>query len=184
VGDRDLVLRKLADLDQYVSQVSEDRDIAGEQYRRDWKPQRSIERTLQLAIEVCVDIANQVIAAAALTAAGTQQTLTVPKHRELDRGTVQAIFRHACGFIPEDELHLRHVDLPGADVHPYRRHLEAAHLGQRADGREVAVTRAILPALVVVTRLSRLVLQPLGERPVGVVQLEPAGDNSFHKQPD
>ncbi len=60
--DRDLVLRKLADLDQYVSQVSEYRDIAVEQYRKDWKTQRIIERTLQLAIEVCVDVANRVIA--------------------------------------------------------------------------------------------------------------------------
>ncbi len=60
--DRDLVLRKLADLDQYVSQVSEYRDIAVEQYRKDWKTQRIIERTLQLAIEVCVDVANHVIA--------------------------------------------------------------------------------------------------------------------------
>lgn len=60
--DRDLILRKLADLDQYVSQVSEYRDITVEQYRRDWKPQRIIERTLQMAIEVCVDIANHVIA--------------------------------------------------------------------------------------------------------------------------
>ncbi len=60
--DRDLILRKLADMDQYVRQVSEYRDITVEQYRRDWKPQRIIERTLQLAIEVCVDIANHVIA--------------------------------------------------------------------------------------------------------------------------
>ena len=60
--DRDLILRKLADLDLYASQVSEYRDHTVEQYRRDWKTQRIIERTLQMAIEVCVDIANHVIA--------------------------------------------------------------------------------------------------------------------------
>lgn len=60
--DRELLLRKLAQLDQYVSEVSEYRDITVARYRADWKTQRIIERTLQLAIEVCVDIANHVIA--------------------------------------------------------------------------------------------------------------------------
>ena len=60
--DRDLILRKLADLDQYLTQVSEYKDITAEQYRRDWKTQRIVERTLQMAIEMCLDIANHVIA--------------------------------------------------------------------------------------------------------------------------
>ncbi len=64
--DRDLLLRKLAALDQYVGQVSEFRDITVEQYRRDWKIQRIIERTLQMAIEACVDISNHMIADRAL----------------------------------------------------------------------------------------------------------------------
>jgi len=62
VVDKDLILRKLADLDQYVRQVSEYRGIAVEDYRKEWKIQRIVERTLQLAIEVCLDIANHVIA--------------------------------------------------------------------------------------------------------------------------
>ena len=48
--DKDLILRKLAALDLYVSQLSEYTDITVEQYRRDWKTQRIIERTLQMAI--------------------------------------------------------------------------------------------------------------------------------------
>ncbi|MGB4781309.1 type VII toxin-antitoxin system HepT family RNase toxin [Candidatus Methylomirabilis sp.] len=60
--DRDLLLRKLADLDQYLGQVSEYRDITIDQYRGDWKTQRIIERTLQMTIELCVDIANHIIA--------------------------------------------------------------------------------------------------------------------------
>lgn len=60
--DRDLLLRKLADLDQYLDQVSEYRDITIDQYRGDWKTQRIVERTLQMAIEMCVDIVNHVIA--------------------------------------------------------------------------------------------------------------------------
>ena len=60
--DRDLILRKLADLDQYLGQVSEYRGITVEQYRGDWKTQRIVERTLQMAIEVCLDIAAHIIA--------------------------------------------------------------------------------------------------------------------------
>ncbi|MCC6586998.1 MAG: type II toxin-antitoxin system HicA family toxin [Bryobacterales bacterium] len=35
------------------------------------------------------------------------QTLTVPNHREIDRGTLQAILRQASRFIPESELRSR-----------------------------------------------------------------------------
>ena len=36
---------------------------------------------------------------------GPAQILTVPLHRELAPGTVQAIYRQALRFIPEQELH-------------------------------------------------------------------------------
>jgi len=32
------------------------------------------------------------------------QTLTIPRHRELDVWTLQAIFRQASRFIPHEEL--------------------------------------------------------------------------------
>ncbi|HEU5316335.1 MAG TPA: type II toxin-antitoxin system HicA family toxin [Chloroflexota bacterium] len=35
---------------------------------------------------------------------GHRQTLTVPRHRELDTGTLVAIFRQASRFVPEGEL--------------------------------------------------------------------------------
>jgi len=35
---------------------------------------------------------------------GTRQILTVPLHRELDRGTLMAIYRQALRFISEREL--------------------------------------------------------------------------------
>ena len=35
---------------------------------------------------------------------GRAQTLTVPDHDEIDRGTLHAIYRQACRFIPESEL--------------------------------------------------------------------------------
>jgi predicted RNA binding protein YcfA (HicA-like mRNA interferase family) len=38
------------------------------------------------------------------TTGGGRQSLTVPLHRELDRGTLHAIYRQALRFLPEDEL--------------------------------------------------------------------------------
>jgi len=35
---------------------------------------------------------------------GTKQTLTIPLHNELDKGTLRAIFRQALRYIPEKEL--------------------------------------------------------------------------------
>ncbi len=35
---------------------------------------------------------------------GEVQTLTIPHHRELDIGTLHAIFKQASRFIPEEEL--------------------------------------------------------------------------------
>ncbi len=71
VVDRDLVLRKLADLDQYLGQLSEYQTVSVEQYRGDWKTQRIIERTLQMAIEVCLDVATHIIADRGLRAPTT-----------------------------------------------------------------------------------------------------------------
>ncbi|MFN3420242.1 MAG: type II toxin-antitoxin system HicA family toxin [Armatimonadota bacterium] len=39
-----------------------------------------------------------------VTTSGEVQSLTIPRHRELDIGTLHAIFRQACRFIPEEEL--------------------------------------------------------------------------------
>lgn len=35
---------------------------------------------------------------------GQKQTLTVPRHSELDTGTLRAILRQASQYIPEEEL--------------------------------------------------------------------------------
>ncbi|MDI6591745.1 MAG: type II toxin-antitoxin system HicA family toxin [Patescibacteria group bacterium] len=35
---------------------------------------------------------------------GTKQTLTIPLHKELDKGTLKAIFRQALRYIPEEKL--------------------------------------------------------------------------------
>jgi predicted RNA binding protein YcfA (HicA-like mRNA interferase family) len=47
-----------------------------------------------------------------LTPAGARETLLVPLHHELDKGTLQAIFRQASRFIPASDLrpHFFHED--------------------------------------------------------------------------
>lgn len=59
--DKPLILRKLAELDQYLRQVKEYARISVEEYQSSWKTQRIIERTLQMMIETCVDIAGHII---------------------------------------------------------------------------------------------------------------------------
>lgn len=35
---------------------------------------------------------------------GIKQTLTIPQHEELDKGTLLAVFRQALRYIPEEQL--------------------------------------------------------------------------------
>lgn len=64
--DKLLILRKLTELDTYLQQIGEYQAIPVDEYRGDWKIQRIIERTLQMMIELCVDIANHIISEKAL----------------------------------------------------------------------------------------------------------------------
>ena len=79
VVDRDLILRKVADLQQYLKQLEFFRQIELSTYQEDWKTQRIVERTLHLAIETCMDIADHIVADRRLpvpeTAAGTFEIL-------------------------------------------------------------------------------------------------------------
>jgi uncharacterized protein YutE (UPF0331/DUF86 family) len=59
--DVTLTLRKLSELDEYYRQIKEYDNITVAQYSDDWKIQRIIERTLQMMIETCVDIASHII---------------------------------------------------------------------------------------------------------------------------
>jgi uncharacterized protein YutE (UPF0331/DUF86 family) len=59
--DRNLLFRKIDDLDTYRGQLSEFTGMSLDAYRKDWKSQRIVERTLQIMIECCADIANHVI---------------------------------------------------------------------------------------------------------------------------
>lgn len=61
VVDRDLILRKLAELDTYIDQLFECRQLSAASYRASWKTQRIADRTLQMATETYVDIAGRII---------------------------------------------------------------------------------------------------------------------------
>lgn len=60
--DKILIMRKLTELETYINQIQEYSNITVKEYSQYWKIQRIIERTLQMMIELCVDIANHVIA--------------------------------------------------------------------------------------------------------------------------
>lgn len=60
--DRDLVLRKLADVERYLGELGEYRGLDVAAYTSDWKTQRIVERTLHLAVEACMDIADHIVA--------------------------------------------------------------------------------------------------------------------------
>jgi uncharacterized protein YutE (UPF0331/DUF86 family) len=60
--DEALILRKLSELDEYYRQIKEYEKITVDRYSGDWKIQRIIERTLQMMIETCVDVAGHIIA--------------------------------------------------------------------------------------------------------------------------
>ena len=59
--DKLLIGRKLAQVDSYLGQIREYSKISRAAYGKDWKTQRIVERTLQILIEECIDIANHII---------------------------------------------------------------------------------------------------------------------------
>ena len=59
--DKAVILRKLAELEEYLGQIREYTNTTVEQYSSDWKIQRIIERTLQIMVETCIDIAGHII---------------------------------------------------------------------------------------------------------------------------
>lgn len=60
--DRDLLLRKLSNLETYLEQLATYRGVSLAEYADDWKTQRIVERTLHLAIETCMDVADHMVA--------------------------------------------------------------------------------------------------------------------------
>lgn len=59
--DRNVILRKLSELELYQRQLGEYSVVTAENYMGDWKTQRIVERTLQMMIETCADVANHIL---------------------------------------------------------------------------------------------------------------------------
>ena len=59
--DKAVVLRKLSELETYLQQVQEFSGITLQVYKTDWRTQHIVERTLQIMIETCADIANHIV---------------------------------------------------------------------------------------------------------------------------
>ena len=59
--DKTLIFRKLSMLEQYLQEIEEYSSIRINDYSENWKTQRIIERTLQMMIEICLDIASHII---------------------------------------------------------------------------------------------------------------------------
>ena len=64
--DKTLILRKISEIEIYQKQIREFADIMLHDYKEDWKTQRVVERTLQMMIETCADIANHIISDAGM----------------------------------------------------------------------------------------------------------------------
>ena len=61
--DKALILRKISEMETYKNQIGEFSNITPKEYKENWKTQRIVERTLQMMIEICVDISNHIISA-------------------------------------------------------------------------------------------------------------------------
>lgn len=59
--DRALILRKLSQLEEYHRQIQEYSNLSLQEYTHDWKTQRIVERTLQMMVELCLDITSHII---------------------------------------------------------------------------------------------------------------------------
>jgi len=59
--DKAVILRKLSELETYLKQIREFAGMTLQVYNADWRTQRIVERTLQMMIETCADIANHIV---------------------------------------------------------------------------------------------------------------------------
>jgi uncharacterized protein YutE (UPF0331/DUF86 family) len=61
VVNQDIVLRLLANIEGFVSDLRQAEDIDHEMFMRDIRVQRFVERTLQIAIEASMDVTHHII---------------------------------------------------------------------------------------------------------------------------
>ena len=59
--NQDIVLRLLASIEGFISDLRQANDINHERFLQDIRAQRFVERTLQIAVEACMDVAHHII---------------------------------------------------------------------------------------------------------------------------
>jgi uncharacterized protein YutE (UPF0331/DUF86 family) len=136
VVDRDLVQRKAVAIDEYLLQLGEFRQVDAESYKADWKMQRIVERTLHLAIETCMDLADHLVA---------DRRLRVP-----ETGSATFEILAEAGVIPADlgRNLARMVGFRNILVHDYARIDQAMVLNAlRTDIDDVARFRDVVLSL-------------------------------------
>lgn len=82
VLDKSVIIARLARLDEYVSRLKRFENLGLEDYLNDYDLQAIVERNLQLSIQVCIDIANYVIARKKLTFPAEQENIFTMLGRE------------------------------------------------------------------------------------------------------
>jgi uncharacterized protein YutE (UPF0331/DUF86 family) len=110
VVDRDLVTRRRLALEQYLREIREVAGAGRDAYLGDWKAQRAVERSLHLAVEVCLDLAEHLIADHRLpapeTAAGTFDILREAKLIETDLAAALARMARFRNLLVHDYIKL------------------------------------------------------------------------------
>ena len=94
--DKAVVLRKLSELETYLKQVREYSGITLQAYQADWKTQRIVERTLQMMVETCADIAGHIVSDKGMRApTGYADTFRVLVENGITRGDhVASYWKH------------------------------------------------------------------------------------------
>lgn len=86
--DSDVLRERLALLSEYIADLEAERKISLQDFRRNKRIRRYVERTLHLAVESCLDIASHIISAEGL-------------REPVDNKDIFAVLGEA-GFLPEN----------------------------------------------------------------------------------
>jgi uncharacterized protein YutE (UPF0331/DUF86 family) len=100
-----VIVAKLAIIEEYLKKLQEYFPVSLEQFKSDWGLQKIVERSLQVMIEVMIDIAERIIAQKSITPQKTAAD-TLKKLREL-------------GIIQSDDAYSKMVRFRNLVVHQY-----------------------------------------------------------------
>jgi uncharacterized protein YutE (UPF0331/DUF86 family) len=97
--DKTVILRKLSELETYLKQIREFAGMTLQVYNADWRTQRIVERTLQMMIETCADIANHIVSDRGMRApTGYADTFSVLMENAVINPDLSAIMEKMAKF--------------------------------------------------------------------------------------